>query len=183
MDDYRKVAIDKAREIVKKYNPNILIPFPFENILKEHEDVEVFSVDLTANGFSGFIAYDDTDGKFKIALNSRDSKERAYFTKAHELGHYFLHGEEIKNYKDGDKLITDESSVLDHPIMFRGNLSGNKIFERQANSFAAELIMPEEQVRNAWDVSGGDLSYCARVFEVSLTAMAIRVEALGLRNG
>jgi Zn-dependent peptidase ImmA (M78 family) len=51
--------------------------------------------------------------------------------------------------------------------------------EREANSFAAELLMPEEKVREFWQLTH-DITTCAEAFQVSQSAMAIRLERLGL---
>ena len=49
----------------------------------------------------------------------------------------------------------------------------------QANQFAAALLMPEELVREAYETNQ-DLRKLARIFNVSETAMGIRLAQLGL---
>jgi Zn-dependent peptidase ImmA (M78 family) len=54
--------------------------------------------------------------------------------------------------------------------------------EVEANYFAAELIMPEEQVREMYDKLNGDIDDLASFFRVSKLAMAIRVDTLNLEK-
>lgn len=178
-------AIDKAREVASVYNSKTLIPFPFMNIVRAKGDLEILYDNLDDNRISGAIVYDKESKKYKILVNSSEMKERQYFTLAHEVGHYFLHGDFLQKV-DGKNSLVDSldnyesamfrsASVVDEEIRMR---------EREANNFAAELIMPEIKVREAWDITDGDLSveYYARMFSVSVSAMAIRMENLGLKK-
>jgi Zn-dependent peptidase ImmA (M78 family) len=51
--------------------------------------------------------------------------------------------------------------------------------EREANVFAAELLMPETLVRSSWD-DIDDVATCATLFDVSPTAMHWRLYSFGL---
>ena len=75
-------------------------------------------------------------GKKLIGINENHSPNRRRFTIAHELGHLFLHSSKTVNY---------ETSLL----MFRDGRStdGSDPKEREANRFAAELLMPEGLLR------------------------------------
>jgi Zn-dependent peptidase ImmA (M78 family) len=53
------------------------------------------------------------------------------------------------------------------------------MLEREANVFAAELLMPEPAVREAWDELG-DVASCAARFDVSPTAMQWRLYGFDL---
>jgi Zn-dependent peptidase ImmA (M78 family) len=52
-----------------------------------------------------------------------------------------------------------------------------KALEREANVFAAELLMPEPEVRTAWS---GDVTATAERFGVSAEAMQWRLYSFGL---
>jgi Zn-dependent peptidase ImmA (M78 family) len=52
-----------------------------------------------------------------------------------------------------------------------------KALEREANVFAAELLMPEPEVRAAWS---GDVGDTARRFGVSELAMSWRLYSFGI---
>jgi Zn-dependent peptidase ImmA (M78 family) len=101
-----------------------------------------------------------------IFINASDVRERQRFTIAHELGHYFMH--------------VDKNSDPDYvSVSFRLDRNPK---EREADWFAAELLMPEERVRKE---HGGNkatsLSRMARKFDVSTVAMSYKLDLLGLR--
>lgn len=76
-------------------------------------------------GISGFIK--ETDGVVIIKINRHDSKERQRFTLAHELAHFLLHKNEIKN-------------GIEDTTLFRSSLSND--LEVEANKLAADIVMP-----------------------------------------
>ncbi len=178
--DYQWVK-DKALEFSQLYNPKGLVPFPFENAASTLGDVTILSLDTMEDSISGAILFQDA--KFKILVNAKKPKARRYFTTAHEFGHYFLHNAWLKEHQEEG--FIDFVSLLDgESALFRSDLSagGDEISlrrEREANNFAAEIIMPESKVRELWDVLT-DIEGCAEVFQVSKLAMAIRLEQLGL---
>jgi Zn-dependent peptidase ImmA (M78 family)/transcriptional regulator with XRE-family HTH domain len=100
-----------------------------------------------------------------IATNGRHPVERQRFSMAHELGHL----------------------LLGHLQQFHVDLSGreegpgyDRLQERAANSFAANLLMPEPWVRAA--AEGADvIEDLAARFHVSELAMGYRLMALGLK--
>jgi len=55
----------------------------------------------------------------------------------------------------------------------------DRVLEREANVFAAELLMPEPAVREVW-AELGDVAACAARFDVSPTAMQWRLHSFGL---
>jgi hypothetical protein len=97
-----------------------------------------------------------------IELRGPTHERRLRFTIAHEIGHFLLHGE--------------------HAIAERGgatNLATAR-HEREADQFAAELLMPAELVRQAVLEDGLDVERLADRFEVSVAAMRQRLRRLGL---
>jgi len=99
-----------------------------------------------------------------IRYNPNDPRVRQRFTVAHELGHY----------------------VLGHGLSHR-DTSGNFTMsprlnaeERNANQFAAALLMPEGTVKALIEVRGmTSLRELASIFNVSKAAMTFRVKDLG----
>lgn len=75
-----------------------------------------------------------SDGVYRIEVNANDCAKRKKFTLAHEISHYLLHRD-----------LIDRAAVIDDG-MYRSGLSSE--IERQANRLAAELLMPEQVVRN-----------------------------------
>ena len=167
-------ASNKAEEIVKIYNPEGFSPFPYENIQKDKEDLNIFLTNFENDEVSGVILYKEE--KFNILINKSKAKTRQHFTIAHELGHYFLHSDIIKS----EEIIVDGDNFLDgNQILYRLDKTKRNEIETEANNFAASLIMPEELVRKAWSTVGG-VEECAKIFQVSILAMSIRLDRLGL---
>jgi len=92
---------------------------------------------------------------------------RKAFTIAHELGHVVL------GHVGGEGLRTD---------LFRGQgLPYDPQAEREANLFAAALLMPEEPFRQVCEAfAGRGIHYVAALFGVSVNAAAVRARELGL---
>jgi len=156
----------KAQEIRAKFNPENLSPFPYENIQKENKDLSVdffpFDGESTKN-LSGAITFDEGSSHYNIYINTARPQTRQYFTVAHELGHYFLHKIEIQD----EGIIVDAEFFDGGRALFRIDDAASKRIETEANHFAAALIMPA-------------VEECARVFNVSVSAMSIRLERLKL---
>jgi hypothetical protein len=101
----------------------------------------------------------------QIWLNADEGLPRRRFTLAHELGHWVcqcLQGATAPRYCRADVIGLDPQA---------------KALEREANVFAAELLMPEEAIREAW---AGSVAGCAETFGVSSEAMHWRLYNLGL---
>ncbi len=170
----------KAEEIARLYNPENLAPFPFEKIIKEKTDLDVFvSDELPGDEISGVINYDFTTNKFKILVNEKRSEAFQYFIIAYELGHYFLHQGIIKRrgmIVDRGDFSDDEPST--YPM--EGTVSYlPSIIKAEANQFASILIMPEDLVVKAWN-SFKNVEECAKIFKVPISIMSLRLEKLGL---
>lgn len=125
---------------------------------------------------SGFLLRDLSRQKAIIGVNDRHSKNRQRFTIAHELGHYLLHEQE--------KLHVDRRFQIQ---LRDGNSSkGESEEEKEANLFAAELLMPVSFIRqDLAEVEGLDLeddatvSGLAEKYGVSTQAMTFRLAYLG----
>lgn len=113
---------------------------------------------------SGLIRKDATHGGtsgYAIYTNANHRRTRRRFTIAHELGHYVLHPDLI-----GDG-ITDDA-------LYRSRL-GDPI-ERQANRFAANLLMPWDLIIESTRSGLDTVEKLAEKFEVSKSAMSVRLE-------
>ena len=182
MKEEIKEASRRGEEVAKQYNKETQIPFPFEKIEKENPGLTIFLTDLSKvskekeEDILGLIYLKKGNPhkeEFEILVEKNKSKERQYFTIAHELGHYFLHKEKIKE----GNVIFDSDPIS----LYRSNNGLNNSEETEANFFAASLLMPEERVRSVWKVTRS-VEECARFFDVSFTAMSIRFEVLGLHH-
>ena len=145
-------------------------PVPIDKIAKK-EGVEVryaaFEEDV-----SGLIYHEKND--VVIGVNAYHPKARQRFTIAHELGHY---------------LLEHESDLLvDTNVLFRDSDSKLGVFaiERDANEFAAEILMPQEMIKkellkNPIDIEDSDaLAELANKFGVSTQALTYRLVNLEL---
>ena len=163
----------EAQALISKYDVQTL-PVPIEEIAR-FEDVLIVrkSFDGTQSGFAL------RDGATRIiGVNSATSPRRQRFTIAHELGHLSLH--------EGKPLIVDHSMRID----WRDERSslGTHAEEMEANSFAAEILMPQDLIRNevASFMNSASLtrehliSRLARKFDVSAEAMGYRLINLGV---
>lgn len=163
-----------AEEYARKYNPQKVAPFPYQNILKEHDDLEIHSADLDDPGLSGATLV--KDGTFTIVINNTKPERRQNFTLGHELGHYFLHKDILLN----QKAILDNDGWLDGPnVLYRLDTAQRTRIETEANNFAASLLMPADLVKHGWEITQ-DVQELANIFQVSTVAMSVRLTQLGL---
>jgi len=127
----------------------------------------------TAMNISGALIRSQ-DGKVCIALNDAHHSNRQRFTIAHELGHFFLSHSGIGTHVDADFTINlrDQTSS-----------EATDVNEIQANSFAAELLMPKslilKDVCDFLPIDALAVRKLSRKYEVSEQAMAIRLTNLG----
>ncbi len=113
------------------------------------------------NEIQGLIDYDNK----RIVLNASDGATRKRFTIAHEIGHITLHRAELESDPD--------LGVMRRQALGEANADPR---EREANYFAACLLMPANLVRRYYNkLSQADL---ATLFLVSEEAMSHRLDSL-----
>lgn len=162
-----KSPITMAKDLISKMKEPVL---PINVVsLCEEQSIQIYYVDfsevekLTGKKISGAIQK-RPDGTCRILVNDSDIETRQRFTIAHELGHYYLHMDD----SDGGKLITS----------FRMDQSP---IETQANQFAAELLMPENLLKEEYKKMIIPVSdSLAKKFNVSKQAMRVRLDSLEL---
>src|SRR5688572_16880371 len=102
-----------AEEYARKYNPDQVAPFPYQNVIDNHPDLEIIHANLEDRALSGATLFkDDT---FTILINTVKADNRQHFTLGHELGHYFLHQDILKMQKgilDGDAWLDSTPRIL-----------------------------------------------------------------------
>lgn len=167
----------QARNLLRKYDV-LAPPVPVEVIARGE------GAQIARHRFegweSGFILRDGR--RTIIGVNTRTSRRRQRFTIAHEVGHLLLH---------------EGTLIVDHAVRvnWRDEISGmaTDTEEIQANTFAAELLMPrdfvidsleayiEQAARSERIMSHEDLiARIAREFDVSAEAMGYRLINLGI---
>lgn len=131
---------------------------------------------------SGLLVVQDGRGVIGVSANQVPARQR--FTIAHEIGHFLLH-------RDKMPVFIDKQFFKPYLAAFRDkrSSSGEDKLEREANAFAAELLMPADMVRMAVvelkvDVADDDIvDELAKQFEVSRQAMSFRIANLALLTG
>lgn len=143
---------DEARRLVNQL-------FPIDPILIARAmGVQVFTASLPRD-VSGQVFYAEK----KIFVEQTDYITRQIFSVAHELGHFILHN-------DG----TSHTSLRD-----TSSSRGIDAKEREANCFAANLLMPKDEVLRLAGL-GFAMDSMASYFGVSTVAMEYRLNNLGV---
>ncbi len=136
---------------------------PIKVIALAHElGLKVYTSSLGPN-VSGMIKKDGRGGSsgYAIFANSGHAETRRRFTIAHEVAHYILHRDLI-----GDGIIED--------ALLRAEGLNNSL-ERQANSMAANILMPWHLIDGARETGTTTIEGLATLFNVSRDAMSYRV--------
>ncbi|MCL2464648.1 MAG: ImmA/IrrE family metallo-endopeptidase [Micrococcales bacterium] len=100
----------------------------------------------------------------RIYVDYSDVPQRQRFTVAHEIGHYYEH---TSRGQDDFNFIDKRGGPYD-------------VHEAYADEFAGNLLMPAPEV-DQLHRRGAGLATMARHFDVSLSAMQVRLKRLGLR--
>ena len=148
-------------DIISRYQNQL--PVPVVDIALEM-GIKVYKSNGWPDHISGLIRKDpDRGGKsgYAIYTNANHPTTRRRFTIAHELGHYVLHHGVI------GEGITDDA-------LYRSRLSGP--LEREANRFAAKLLMPWNLIIESTEQGINTVKDLAEKFGVSKSAMSIRLE-------
>lgn len=148
-------------------------PVPIEKIAKAH-GARIFYQSLE-DEISGFLYRDNN--QVVIGVNTHHASVRQNFTTAHELGHLLLHDSEQLHVDHGFRVVRLRDGV---------SSEGSDEHEREANLFAATLLMPKEFLDA--DLSGLEffdllddmkLYDLARKYGVSTQALVNRLKNLG----
>jgi Zn-dependent peptidase ImmA (M78 family)/DNA-binding XRE family transcriptional regulator len=135
-------------------------------LLEDKVGIKVLWLEMASDGFFGMSVADDGPGP-AIIVNSWDriSVERQIFTAAHELGHLLLHRDEF----NPDEVAEDVDA------------------EREADRFAAYLLLPEPRFIKEWQEVRGLSLFDAvmkikRIFRVSYRTVLHRLDEHGLKD-
>lgn len=162
-------------------------PIDVEYIAKHHLNIDVkrhnFGKDIT-----GVLIIKNGKATIGYDVNNNNSEVRKRFTIAHELGHYIL------EHDRGGMFVDNHRQQFS--IHYRDNNSstGEVKQEREANAFAAALLMPKqlliEEMQKIENMKEYNFSFfdddddmirnLASSFGVSKMAMTYRIDNLGL---
>jgi Zn-dependent peptidase ImmA (M78 family) len=154
----------QAKKLRSKYEPNSRKLDIIK--LAETEGVRVLKKDFD-DDISGLLL--KTANGYVIGVNSKHPLYRQRFTIAHELGHFILHKEEVIHY---------DTEPKEEGMFFRANGEISN-YETEANHFAAELLMPEDMVRQDFEKTPV-INKLKDKYGVSDEAMKYRLVNLGL---
>ncbi len=139
---------------------------PIQHLMEEVEDKSIILMPIKFLAEEKFTAC-ALDLKYSnplIIYNSTDPIDRIRFSIAHELGHIFLHHH------------GEQDSDLSVPYEFN-----QKIKEEQANEFASEFLMPENEIMK--DLNGltiEKLQHLKFKWKVSMAALLERARRLNI---
>jgi Zn-dependent peptidase ImmA (M78 family) len=164
MSDKLKIreAENEAKTLIQRLDIKALPICPFK-IAQDHGIV--VEPKGTNSGISGcLIRIGDIFGiQYADHIDSQGFKN---FTVAHELGHYFIPGHHEALIKGINGVHQSKSGFV-----------SDDIYEKQADNFAKELLMPEHLFRQTMDqteVGLNGIEALANICNTSLTATAIR---------
>lgn len=149
-----------ARQILKQYFKEhpLKLPIPIEDIAK-YLSIEIYLIDSMGK-YQRALKLDLNDDKRKlIGINSSFHKHNQRFSIGHEIGHY----------------------VMEHPSEESCNDEEIKTYNREADEFSAELLMPLEVMKKELR-KNNDPKILARQFDVSEEALWIKIKNQGLLN-
>lgn len=130
-----------------------------ELIKKENLKIKMVIFGSNHKDVSGFVDISEET----IYINAEDYYRRQNFTKAHELGHWILHKE----------LFTKNPSKQ---MLLRQENNNDSIEEKEANAFAAELLIPKRLFFDALKhYQGITIEGLSDLFQVSRQFMVIRI--------
>lgn len=171
-----EMAADQAGEIAVAGGQRALPVDPLAVAEAERRFLRVCG-DNFRESFDGMLEYHRSKSRFLLFFNTKYDRLRrsgAYhprtrFSIAHELGHYFLEKHRAYLMGGGD------------PHRSRGEFETDKAVEREADAFAAGLLMPAALFRpvvNKSVLTGARIEDLADRFQTSLVSTAIRAVQL-----
>lgn len=158
---------NRAAEVLKQLQITSLPIDPFH--IAGLRDIVVQENPSLSSGISGCLM--KVGDNFGIIYSARFSSEGfKRFTVAHELGHYFMDGHAMHLFPSGQGMHKSESGFI-----------SKDSYEREADAFAASLLMPKHLFKDAIAKAGQGLDaieYLSSLCGTSLTATAIRYAKL-----
>ena len=145
------------------------------------------SVEVIAEQYLGYEIFISDSGMFSdpdcmggilfenmtITVNAAvtDHEGRYNFTIAHEVGHHVLHRDHYLRNKSGS----------DEQVICR-EIGDKPLIERQADRFAAALLMPSQQIKSAFGLLSAGSQPADKPTTKQLRAIAARVVEIGQFN-
>ncbi len=167
MSNIREDLEDLTTEILVDNDMLYKVPVNVISIAKAY-GIDVYETEFN-NEISGIIRYDKEREKYEIIVNKNNAWVRKRFTIAHELGHYFLHRDMLKNNDIHVDALYRTAVQLDTQTNER---------EKEVDYFAGALLMNEKVIEKL--MQNYEISDMAKILDVSYSAMTVRLNILGL---
>lgn len=146
---------DVARRVLGEYfdkHPPISLPVPIDKIA-EANGFEIIPLDSLDKNHRAILQILPEENRKLIGLNTRYRRHNHRFSIGHELGHYFL-GHPVEDDSSDEEVI---------------------VFDREADEFSAELLIPLAQLKDAL-TKLKDVKALARLFDVSEEALWRKID-------
>lgn len=158
-----KQIVEEARKkgLIDGYMVDIV------SIVKNTPDIVLEMDNNMESSLSGILAKDKEKEIWRIKINAKHHIKRQRFTLAHEYAHYMLHRD-------------SKGTFVDEVIYFRK--ASDSAIEYNADKFAAELLMPEDDFRRAVDSGHKSVQELSDLFNVSSIAVEIRAKSLNFKT-
>ena len=166
-----------ARNLAKKLLTDHLVhvaPTPLDDIVKNNH-IEITEREFPENSTIDALLI-KKGGNATIVVNKSHSSNRKRFSIAHELGHCLMHTQ--------DELYVDKD-VLERTFIFTRSTEKRDDEEKEANLFAAELLMPSALIKKDFlrlieQREENIFSKLADDYKVSETALTYKLMNLNL---
>lgn len=162
---YQNNALDTVERILEFIDRGSLVEgdaVDIEKLIRTSDELELEFADMGDLDAS----IRKSGNKYIITVNSKHSKKRQRFSMAHEYAHYQLHRSHLESLAEGEK------------IMHRSSARDSR--EYQANSLAADLLMPRSKFLSVAGRMNNSASRISDAFNVSLEAVRVRASQLNM---
>lgn len=160
-EQYTPANINDIYNIAKKKNISTE-PLDIVRVVKEIYNIKLYYNDLDRDT-SGFIER-ITPQEWAIHVNKWENPLRQKFTIAHELAHFILHQNILQSGSHYDSILYRDENTS--PT------------EREANSFASNLLMPEDKFKQYISEGINTIEKLADKFQLSISAVRYRAYKL-----
>lgn len=160
-----------AESIIELYSISAP-PVPVEDIIEDY-GLKLNFIDLKEESDSIAGLFDPHTQTILVNINDHPKRQR--FTIAHELGHALLHADKLKNNPDLGIYYRKSKDSYESPD------EHNITEEKEANHFAAHILMPEKLLRKFAPLCNSSPIRLAEIFNVS--AQALKFHLLNLNLG
>lgn len=126
---------------------------------------EYIEVDTFLDNVDALFLRDESDGKIYAAVNANHHVHRKRFSLAHEFGHILMN-HDLNYYRS---YIT-----IDDPPTEKTHTDAESAFEKEANVFAGELLVPLDMLKKEF-TKDTDIPRLSKIFRVSPQVASIAV--------